>query len=121
MRRVVNAGFNLRTLSGTRSYAEQDALFEQGRSKPGPLVTHARGGESNHNFGLAWDIGLFATDGSYLAESALYDGVPRAGLLPVLEWGGNWPTFKDRPHYQLATGKDMATLRTNFETGIALI
>jgi peptidoglycan LD-endopeptidase CwlK len=121
MRRVVNAGFNLRILSGTRSYAEQDALFEQGRSKPGPVVTHARGGESNHNFGLAWDIGLFATDGSYLAESALYDEVPRAGLLPVLEWGGNWVTFKDRPHYQLATGKDMATLRTNFETGIALI
>jgi peptidoglycan L-alanyl-D-glutamate endopeptidase CwlK len=38
-----------------------------------------------------------------------------------LEWGGNWLTFKDRPHYQLVTGKDVPTLRTNFETGVALI
>ena len=121
MRRAVDAGFNVRILSGTRSYAEQDALFEQGRSKPGLIVTHARGGQSNHNFGLAWDIGLFATDGSYLDESPLYEEVPTAGLSPELEWGGNWANFKDRPHYQLATGKDLATIRTDFETGVAFV
>jgi peptidoglycan L-alanyl-D-glutamate endopeptidase CwlK len=121
MTRVLAAKFNVRILSGTRSYAEQDLLFEQGRSLPGAIVTHARGGQSNHNFGLAWDIGLFGNDGSYLAESPLYNDVPAVGLSPELEWGGNWKTFTDRPHYQLATNKDVAQVRTDFEAGVALV
>ena len=43
-------------ISGTRTVAEQDELFAQGRTKPGKIVTKAEGGESNHNFGIAWDI-----------------------------------------------------------------
>jgi peptidoglycan LD-endopeptidase CwlK len=122
MGRVLAAGFNVRILSGTRSYAEQDLLFEQGRSLPGNIVTHARGGQSNHNFGLAWDIGLFGADGSYLAESPLYSEVPKVGLSPELEWGGSWKTFIDRPHYQLATTrKEMTQIRTDFEAGVALV
>jgi len=45
------AGITAKIISGTRTYAEQDALFEIGRSKPGDRVTNARGGESNHNLG----------------------------------------------------------------------
>lgn len=41
---------------GFRSFAEQDALFARGRTKPGPIVTNARGGLSNHNYGLAVDL-----------------------------------------------------------------
>jgi peptidoglycan hydrolase-like protein with peptidoglycan-binding domain len=41
---------------GFRSFAEQDALFAQGRTKPGKIVTKARGGLSNHNYGLAIDM-----------------------------------------------------------------
>jgi peptidoglycan L-alanyl-D-glutamate endopeptidase CwlK len=120
MRRVLDAGVNARIISGTRSYAEQDALFAKGRTEPGPIVTNARGGQSNHNFGLAWDIGLFGLDGSYLPESPFYDEVSRIGLTADLEWGGNWPTFPDRPHYQLATGKNIADIRADFENGTAL-
>jgi len=122
MGKVLAAGFKVRILSGTRSYAEQDLLFEQGRSLPGNIVTQARGGQSNHNFGVAWDIGLFKDDGSYLSESPLYSEVSKVGLAPELEWGGNWKTFVDRPHYQLATvKKDIAQIRTDFEAGVALV
>src|SRR4051794_29191519 len=64
-------GVEMRVISGTRTYAEQDAHFAKGRTQPGPRVTNARGGYSNHNFGVAWDIGLFkGTD--YLEDSPLY-------------------------------------------------
>ena len=99
-------------------------LFRQGRfGNPGRIVTNARGGQSNHNFGIAWDIGIFAA-GSYKPESPLYDkaaGVALAAGIPNLEWGGNWQRFKDRPHYQLQTGLALADVRNRFEQGEAYI
>ena len=57
---MINNGLDVRIISGTRTYAEQDALFRKGRfGNTEQRVTNARGGQSNHNFGLAWDIGLF--------------------------------------------------------------
>ena len=54
-----------------RTFAEQEALYEKGRTKPGSVVTFARGGQSYHNYGVAIDI-VFLVDkdknGSY--ESA---------------------------------------------------
>ena len=41
-----------------RTFAEQDVLYAQGRSKPGKVVTNAKGGQSYHNYGLAIDIVL---------------------------------------------------------------
>jgi len=48
--------FNLRVVQGARSYAEQDALYAQGRTEPGKVVTEAKGGYSMHNFALAVDV-----------------------------------------------------------------
>jgi peptidoglycan LD-endopeptidase CwlK len=33
-----------------RSSIEQDALYAQGRTKPGKIVTNAKGGQSEHNY-----------------------------------------------------------------------
>nr|WP_295770097.1 M15 family metallopeptidase [Rhodoferax sp.] len=44
-----------------RSCAEQDALYAQGRTAPGNKVTNAKSGDSNHNFGIAFDIGVRLT------------------------------------------------------------
>lgn len=51
----------VRIISGTRTYAEQDDLYAKGRwgGPPGPKVTKAKGGQSNHNFAIAWDVALF--------------------------------------------------------------
>lgn len=40
------------------TWAEQDKLYAQGRTAPGPVVTNARGGESWHNYGMAVDVVL---------------------------------------------------------------
>ena len=93
-------GIAIKIISGTRTYEEQNALYEQGRSKPGRIVTNARGGYSNHNFGIAFDIGVFE-GGRYLDESPAYKAVGAIGMKLGLEWGGNWKTIQDEPHFQL--------------------
>jgi peptidoglycan L-alanyl-D-glutamate endopeptidase CwlK len=87
---VLPPGHTVRIISGHRSYAEQDALFAQGRSKPGAKVTNARGGQSWHNFGVAWEIGIFHQRGNYLGSSSLYRELGEVGEEIGLEWGGRW-------------------------------
>lgn len=94
------AGITIKVISGLRSYDEQNALYEKGRSKPGPKVTNARGGYSNHNFGIAFDIGVFGGS-NYVPESPRYKAIGAMGADLGLEWGGNWKTMKDEPHFQL--------------------
>ena len=71
-------GLTINIISGLRSYAEQDALYAQGRTRAGKKVTNARGGYSNHNFGIAFDVGLFERN-QYLGESPLYKAVGALG------------------------------------------
>ena len=48
----------VRITQGLRTFAEQDGLYAQGRTKPGKKVTNAKGGQSIHNYGFAVDICL---------------------------------------------------------------
>jgi peptidoglycan L-alanyl-D-glutamate endopeptidase CwlK len=90
----------IRIISCLRTYEEQDELYAKGRTKPGPKVTNARGGYSNHNFGIAFDIGVFEGQ-KYLPDSVKYKAVGVLGTDLGLEWGGNWKSIVDQPHYQL--------------------
>lgn len=118
IRQAMPAGTEARIISGTRTYPEQDALFRQGRfGNPGPRVTNARGGQSWHNFGLAWDIGLFR-GGTYLQDDPLYEKAGDHGKVDGVAWGGDWVGFKDRPHYQFGTaGETISAARRRFEAG----
>ena len=97
-----------------RTFAEQDALYAQGRTTPGKIVTNAKGGQSNHNFGLAIDIVLLVDkDGNGTFESASwetnvdFDGDGVADWKEVVgvfkrhgwAWGGDWK-FTDMPHFE---------------------
>lgn len=105
MSTVAGEALTYRILSGTRTFAEQDTLF-----KKRPKVTNARGGESTHNFGIAWDIGIFDKGkfftGKTKKEETAYEalGALIKEKVQGLEWGGDWKSFKDKPHFQLATG-----------------
>lgn len=113
LQRAAEAGFDARIISATRTYEEQDALFAQGRTQPGRIVTKAKGGLSAHNFGVAFDVGLFA-DRTYVTAEKPYKRL--AEISPPLRWGGAWPDFPDYPHYQLVE-LPVAVLRANFEAG----
>ena len=109
--------YTVKIISGNRTYAEQNEIYAQGRTKPGKIVTDARGGQSNHNFAIAWDIGIFV-NGKYLGNSPLYKDAATVGLAATtgVEWGGHWKK-PDRPHYQLATGRNIKEVRELFESG----
>lgn len=111
-------------IEGYRGYERSDELFAQGRTKPGPIVTRARAGQSAHNFGLAGDLvldGFMDRAGlqpDYRPESyeLLRELAPKHGLL----WGGAWPGLKDLPHVQMpdfVSADDMAPLRAEFSKG----
>lgn len=116
-------GFDYYAISGFRDYAEQDALYEQGRTAAGARVTNARGGESAHNFGLAVDLcrdGLIDRRGLQPDwRPASYDMLGRYARAVGLVWGGDF-AIPDRPHVQLAgyvTAEELRPLRAAFERG----
>jgi peptidoglycan LD-endopeptidase CwlK len=88
---------------GYRSKSEQDELYAQGRTEPGNKVTNAKGGQSNHNFGVAVDLCLYTKDGKEVIWTA--DGdfkkVVAAMKKEGFKWGGDWKSFKDNPHFEL--------------------
>jgi peptidoglycan L-alanyl-D-glutamate endopeptidase CwlK len=114
-----------------RTWAEQDALYAQGRTASGNIVTNARAGDSAHNYGLAIDIvELVDTDGDGKFEKAVwdektdFDGDGNSDWMEVVsifkkygwEWGGDWH-FKDPPHFQKLFGLSIAELKQRFSTG----
>ncbi len=129
------AGLVYKVLSGTRDYAEQTALYNQGRTTKGNIVTNAKAGYSNHNFGIAWDIGIFKGGLYYTGgklkptatepnpptpttQEAAYVAAAKLALAKQkLDWGGNWKNSTDLPHYGLLTGRSMTQVRTAFEAG----
>jgi len=89
-----------------RSPERQDELYAQGRSKPGPVVTYKRGGESNHNKRptLAIDVAFLLSDGSVSWSGLLLSKFAR--LMKAADarvrWGGDLPgEFKDFPHFEV--------------------
>lgn len=95
-----------------RSPAEQDALYAQGRTKPGPIVTQARAGESMHNVGLAIDF-VPKIDGrvTWNDQSKLWEVIARLaqGIDSRVVWGGDWSArIRDRPHLEWRLPKETA-------------
>lgn len=56
--RLSARGADFYATSGYRSWGAQMSLWAQGRTQPGKIVTNAKGGQSQHNFGLAVDFTL---------------------------------------------------------------
>lgn len=98
--KAAQSGIQIKIISGLRTTAEQDKLYAKGRTLPGAKVTNARGGYSDHNFGIAFDIGVFEGP-KYLRESARYEAVGALGMELGLEWGGSWKSLVDQSHFQL--------------------
>jgi hypothetical protein len=99
-------------LGNHRTYAEQNELYKQGRTKPGGIVTNAVGGQSNHNFGMAMDVAIF-DNGKYLKEGTEWQ-YRRFGEIAEsngLEWGGRWTSPFDPAHVQIKHGYSMKELR----------
>lgn len=110
--RAYKEGINVIITQGLRTIEEQNALYAQGRTKPGKIVTNLRGGYSYHNFGLAFDFAVLNPDGSVNWNvDKKWKRVGAIGKSLGLEWGGDWRDFPDYPHFQLTFGLSLADLR----------
>ena len=100
-------GHEVRVVQGLRTWQQQDALYAQGRTAPGEIVTNARGGESYHNFGLAVDLvpsinGIEAVyQPDWNSAHPLWKEMESKGEALGLVSGSLWRTLPDAPHFQL--------------------
>ena len=115
-------GIYLIITQGFRSKAEQDNLYAQGRTKPGNIVTNAKGSDysSQHQWGIAFDIAINEKDiynAAKIKEVAKIAKSKKVGLA----WGGDWISPVDMPHFYLDkwgdTPRQLKTTYGNFETG----
>lgn len=94
---------DVRVYNTFRSWDEQDRLYSQGRTAPGSIVTNARGGDSYHNWGLAFDAAPYE-NGKISNDQAKYRKMGQLGQQAGLEWGGNFISIVDLPHFQYTFG-----------------
>ena len=111
IRRMADAGFEAVGVSSTfRCHAMQDHLFAQGRTRPGNIVTNARGGQSWHNWRLAFDI-FQNIPGSEWNNPRFFETAGQIWEEMGGEWGGSWVNFRDTPHFQMTFGKTLANMQ----------
>lgn len=86
-----------------RTVAEQDELYAQGRTKPGNIVTNARGSSysSQHQWGIAFDFFRNDGKGAYNEDGNFFGRVGAIGTRLGLAWGGDWKSIVDKPHLYL--------------------
>lgn len=110
---------SVRITQTLRTIAEQDALYAQGRTTKGKIVTNAKGGSSYHNYGLAVDFVLLI-DGKEISWDINkdFDGDKKADWMEVVEvfkkygwkWGGEFKSIKDYPHFEKSFGYSVSQL-----------
>ena len=106
------AGIDLLVTSTYRDNASQDALYAQGRTAPGRIVTNAKAGQSYHNFRCAVDV-VPLRNGKPVwdTKDPVWQTVGRLGKAAGLEWAGDWKRFKEFPHFQYTGGLTLAQLQ----------
>ena len=103
-------GIDIIFTSTHRDDESQNALYAQGRTKPGKIVTNAAGGTSYHNYRVAFDVVPVVNGKAIWDDGKLWARIGAVGKLAGLEWGGEWK-FKDKPHFQNTGGLSIAALK----------
>ena len=110
------AGLNVLITDGFRTKAEQDALYAQGRTKPGQIVTNTPYPYSAHNWGVAFDFCRNKKGQEYYYGDGFFNKVAAIAKPYGLSWGGDWKNFIDRPHLELTEFSSIATLIKLYRT-----
>jgi peptidoglycan L-alanyl-D-glutamate endopeptidase CwlK len=104
IRAAFEEGIALIVTDAFRSVAEQDRIYAQGRTTPGAIVTQARGGSSWHNYGLAADVAVLAGGKpTWPNDANLWARIGAIGKRLGLQWGGDFSSGPDLPHFELHT------------------
>ena len=112
---------------GLRTWEQQDRLYAKGRTTP-PLgrqhiVTNAKGGQSYHNFALAFDVVILDDRGKPIwdAEHPAWQRVGKIGKSVGLAWGGDWTSLKDLAHFEYTCDLTLKVCRELYPSGLEAI
>lgn len=122
---ISNSPYDFKIVQGLRTAEYQNSLYQQGRTKPGKIVTKLDGynRKSNHQakadgYGHAVDIavcGYYDQNGIYVKYTTDAEMFDNKKLVEIsrhvkavakemgmeIVWGGDWKTLYDTPHYEL--------------------
>jgi peptidoglycan LD-endopeptidase CwlK len=115
----------IRIVQGLRTFDEQQALYNQGRTTPGKVVTNSKAGQSYHNYGLAIDFAiLYDKDKNGTFEALSWDLLVdmdkdwQKDWMEVVDlfeaanytWGGRFHSIQDNPHLEKTFGINWRTM-----------
>lgn len=95
------AGLNVLITETYRSQERQNYLYAQGREEPykkNKEVTKTK--SSKHTGRMAWDI-CKNVPGQEFTDIKFFEQCGAIAKRLGIEWGGDWTSFKDRPHFQI--------------------
>jgi len=122
---ISDSPYDFKIVQGLRTAEYQNSLYQQGRTKPGKIVTKLDGynRKSNHQakadgYGHAVDIavcGQYDQNGNYVkctTDAEMFDNKKLVEISRHVKavakemgmeivWGGDWKTLYDTPHYEL--------------------
>jgi peptidoglycan L-alanyl-D-glutamate endopeptidase CwlK len=101
-------GIDVIITSTYRDGKSQDALYAQGRTLPGKIVTNAKAGQSFHNWRVAFDFVPVVNGKAQWSDVATFT---KCGVIAEslgLEWAGRWNKFKELAHCQYTGGLRLA-------------
>lgn len=119
LKKCEKCGIYLIITEGFRTKEYQDELYAKGRTKPGKIVTNAKGStySSQHMWGVAFDIAI--NDSKLLYDTATIKKVAIIAKASGvgLGWGGDWKSFQDTPHFYLKKwGSTTSSLKQQYGT-----
>jgi hypothetical protein len=92
-------GLEITVSEGARSAEKQAEYYAQGRTKPGPIITNAKPGQSKHQSAKAIDL-LVTRNGKQVDDEKIWRQIGKIGKSMGLEWGGEWKSIHDPEHFQ---------------------
>lgn len=102
-------GYPMRITEGYRSVERQNALYAQGRTTPGVIITKVKGGNSLHQYGVAADF-VFRREG-YDVSKEVWETFGKIAEKHGFSWGGRWTGFTDKPHIEMTLGYSLADFK----------
>ena len=97
-------GIDILITSTYRDGESQNALYAQGRTTPGKIVTNAKAGQSFHNWRVAFDFVPLRNGKPAWDDADLFTKCGEIGESIGLEWAGRWTKFREYPHFQFTNG-----------------
>lgn len=101
-----------------RDNESQNFLYSQGRTRKGKIVTNAKGGQSYHNYRVAFDVVPVKLGKAVWNDFKVWKRIGEIGKSIGLEWAGDWKTFKEYPHFQYTKGLKLADFQAGKAQGV---